>query len=136
MSCISDFDDYPFSLPQNWWKRIDFWNFSSQVKMRYLRQPYFKFLQQLNDYSKNHLAWKLVDDFLVSFYASFTTKSSNFVWSITSQNLNQFQKILFVGIFSTKSSVCLLNLRKIWGGGLTGWASWHGMAQLYKMLFK
>jgi len=37
---------------------------------------------------------KLVDDFLVSFYTSLTTKSSHdFVWSITSHNLNQFQKI-------------------------------------------
>jgi len=26
MSCMSDFDDYPFSLPQNWGKRMDFLN--------------------------------------------------------------------------------------------------------------
>ena len=50
------------------------------------------FLQKLNDYSENDLVLKLVDDFLASRYASLTTKSSNFVWSRTLRNLNQFQK--------------------------------------------
>jgi len=71
-----------------------FWKFSSQVKIRYLRQPPVKFLQQLNDYAKNDLVLKLVDDFVACRYASLTTKSSPFVWSITSRNLNQFQKKL------------------------------------------
>jgi len=31
-------------------------------------------------------------DFLASRYASLTTKSNHFVWSITSRNLNQFQR--------------------------------------------
>jgi len=34
----------------------------------------------------------LVDDFLVSFYVSLTTKISSFLWPITLQNLKQFQK--------------------------------------------
>jgi len=55
------------------------------------RLPFVKFLQQLNDYSKNDLVLKLVDDFLASLYALLITKSSHFVWSITSPNLNQFQ---------------------------------------------
>ena len=49
------------------------------MKIRYLRQPLVKFLQQLNDYSENDLVFKLVDDFLASHYASLTTKSSHFV---------------------------------------------------------
>jgi len=68
-----------------------FWKFSSQVKIRYFRQPPVKFLQQLTDYSENDLVLKSVDDFLASSYASLTTKSSHFVWSITLQNLSQFQ---------------------------------------------
>jgi len=60
------------------------------VKIRYLRQPPVKFLQQLNDYSESDFILKLVDDFLASRYTSLTTKSSHFVWSITSRNLNQF----------------------------------------------
>jgi len=48
-----------------------------------LRHSLFKFLQQLNDYSENDLVVKLVDDSLVSCYASLTTKSSSFVWPIT-----------------------------------------------------
>jgi len=51
-----------------------FWKFSLQVKVRYLRQPPVKFLQQLNDYSENILVLKLVDDFLASCYTSLTTK--------------------------------------------------------------
>jgi len=62
------------------------------VKKGYLR-PFVKFLQQLYDYSENGFVFKLVDDFLASHYASLTTKSSCFVWSITSRNLNQFKKI-------------------------------------------
>ena len=58
--------------------------FSSLLKKGYLRQPFVKFLQQLNDYSENDLVSKLVDYFLDSRYASLTTKSSHFVWSITS----------------------------------------------------
>ena len=71
-----------------------FWKFSSQVKIRYLRQPPVKFLQQLKDYSENDLVLKIVDDLLAIRYASLTTKSSYFVWSMTSWNLNQFQKNL------------------------------------------
>jgi len=41
-------------------------------------------LQQLNDYGENDLVSKLADDFLASRYASLTTKTSQFVWSITS----------------------------------------------------
>jgi len=44
------------------------------VKIRCLRQPPVKFLQQLNDYSENDLVLKLVGDFLASRYASLTTK--------------------------------------------------------------
>ena len=68
-----------------------FTNFSLLLKKGYLRQPFVKFAQQLNDYSENYLVLKLVDDFLASRYASLTTKSSHFVWSITLRNLNQFQ---------------------------------------------
>ena len=64
------------------------------MKIRYLRQPLVKLLQQLNEYSKTDLVLKLVDDFLAGHYASLTTKSSHFVRSITLQNLNQFQKYL------------------------------------------
>ena len=53
------------------------------MKIRYFRQPSVKFLQQLNDYSENDLVLKSVDDFLASSYASLTTKSSHFVWSIS-----------------------------------------------------
>jgi len=60
---------------------------------RYLRQPFVKLSQQLNDYTENDLVLKLVDDFLASHYASLTTKSSHFVWSITLRNLNQLKKI-------------------------------------------
>jgi len=34
-----------------------FGNFSSQVKIRYWRQPLFKLLQKLNDYSENDLVF-------------------------------------------------------------------------------
>ena len=30
---MSDFDDYPFYLHKNWGKHIDFWKFSSLVKI-------------------------------------------------------------------------------------------------------
>jgi len=56
-----------------------------------------KCLQQLNDYSKNDLVLTLVDDFLASRYTSLTirsTRSNHFVWSVTSQNFNQFPKNL------------------------------------------
>jgi len=59
--------------------------------MRYLRQPPVKLLQQLNDYTENDFVLKLFDEFLASRYASLTTKSSHFVWSMTLRNLNQFQ---------------------------------------------
>jgi len=62
------------------------------VQIRYLRQPLVKFFQGLNEYSENDLVLKIVDDFLRSRYASLTTKSSHFVWSITLRNLNQFKK--------------------------------------------
>jgi len=61
MSRMSDFEDYRFCFLQNSGKCMDF------------------------------LKKKLVDDFLASRCTSLTTKSSHFVWSITSQNLNQFQ---------------------------------------------
>jgi len=71
---------------------MDFLKFFSQVKIRYLRQPLLKFLQQLNDYSEFDLVFKLAVDFLVSRYTSLTTKSSHFVWSITAWNLHRFKK--------------------------------------------
>ena len=95
-----------------------FWKFFSQVKIRYLRQPPLKFLQNINEYIEDHFVLRLVDDFLGIPSASLTTKSSHFVWSITSRNLNNSNKIYFFGI-SMKSSICLWNLRKIWDGGLT-----------------
>jgi len=58
---------------------MDFQRFSSQVKIRYLRQVLVKFLQQLNDYSENDFVLNLVDDFLASRYTSLTTKSNHFV---------------------------------------------------------
>jgi len=67
---MSDFDDYPFSLPQNWVSALIFWKFSSQVKIKYLRQPPVKFLPQLNEYSDNDFVLNLVDDFLAGHYAS------------------------------------------------------------------
>jgi len=62
------------------------------VKIRYFRQPFVKFLQQLKDYSENDFVLKLVDDFLAGRYASLTTKSSHFVWSITLVFWNQHEK--------------------------------------------
>jgi len=91
MSRMSDFDDYPFSLPQNWGKRMDFLKFFFTNEERVVETNFCQVLQQLNDYSENDLVLKLVDDFLASRHASVTTKSSHFVWSITLQNLNQFQ---------------------------------------------
>jgi len=44
--------------------------FSSQVKIRYLRQPLVRFVQQLNKCSENDLVLKLFDDFLAIHYAS------------------------------------------------------------------
>jgi len=70
---------------------MDFKKFSSLLKKGYLRQPFVKFLQQLNDYGENDLVLKLVDNFLASRYASLTTKGSHFVWFIISRNLKQFQ---------------------------------------------
>ena len=87
MSRISDFDVYPFSSTQNEGKRMDFLQFSSQVKIRHLRQTL-----QLNNDIENDLVLKLVDDCLVSCYTSLTTKISHFVWTITLSNLYQFQK--------------------------------------------
>ena len=76
-----------------WGKCMDFLKFLFTSEEKILeRQPLVKFLQHLNDYSENDLVLKLVDDFLASRYASLTTKSSNFVWSRTLRNLNQFQK--------------------------------------------
>ena len=49
------------------------------MKIRYVRQPLVKFLQQLNDCSEIDLVLKLADDFLANCYASLTTKSSHFV---------------------------------------------------------
>jgi len=64
------------------------------VKITHLRQSLVKFLQQLNECSENYLVLKLVDDLLASYYASLTTKSSNFLLSITLQNLNQLKNDL------------------------------------------
>ena len=89
------------------------WKFFSQVKIRYLRQSPVKFLQQLNDYSKNDFILKLVDDFLTSCYTSLTTNSSHFRKTLTNSN-----KIKFFGIIM-KSSICSWSLRKIWDGGMT-----------------
>ena len=83
-----------------------FKDFSLLLKKGYLRQSFVKFLQQLNDYSENDLVLKLVDDFLASCYASLTTKSSHFVWSIIRETLTNFNKIYFFGI-SMKSSICI-----------------------------
>jgi len=73
-----------------WGEHMDFLQifFTSEDKM--LTQLPVKLLQQLNDYSDNDFISKLVDDFLASCYASLTTKSSHFVWSITLRNLDQF----------------------------------------------
>jgi len=62
---MSDFDDYPFSSPKIGVSTWIYWNFSSQVKIRYLRWPFVKFLQQLNDYSENDLVLKLIMIFLL-----------------------------------------------------------------------
>jgi len=67
---MSDFDDYPKIGVSAW----IFWKFSSQVKIRYLRQPPVKFLQQLHDFNENDLVLNLVDDFLACRYASLATK--------------------------------------------------------------
>jgi len=105
-----------------------FKDFSLLLKKGYLRQSFVKFLQQLNDYSENDLVLKFVDDFLASCYASLTTESSHFVWSIIRETLTNFNKIYFFGI-SMKSSICLWNLRIIWDGGLTDWGSWQRMTR-------
>jgi len=125
---MSDLDDYPFSLPQKWVSAWIFWNFSSQIKNGIFETSSFQVFTTINDYSGNDLVLKLVDDFHVSHYASLTRKSSRFVGSITLRNLNQFKKKL-VGS-SMKCSICLLNLRKYWDGGLTFplfLLIWHGM---------
>jgi len=41
-----------------------FKNFSSLLMRGYLRQPFVKFLQQINDYSENDFVLKFVDGFL------------------------------------------------------------------------
>jgi len=112
MSRMSDFDDSPFSLPQNWGNPMDLLNFffTSEDK-RYLRQTLFKFLQQLNDYNENALVLKSVDDVLASHYASLTIKSSHFVWSITLQNLNQFQQNFFFFGISIKKVLSAYEIR-------------------------
>jgi len=89
------------------------------VKKRYLRQPLVKFLQQLNDYSENDLILKFVDDFLVSRYTSLTTKSSLFVWSTISRNLNQLKFSRNPKIFEKLSYVIALKsfdlaLKRYW----------------------
>jgi len=61
---MSDFDDYPFSLPQNWGKRMDFLKFFFTSEDKILET----FFSQV-----------FVDYFLASHYASLTTKSSHFV---------------------------------------------------------
>jgi len=48
----------------------------------------------------------LVDDFLRCRYASLTTKSRHFAWSITSRNLNQFQNNLV--FWNQHEKFCLL----------------------------
>jgi len=44
-----------FLYPKIWVSAWIFKNFSSLLKKGYLRQPFVKFLQQLNDYSENDL---------------------------------------------------------------------------------
>ena len=88
---MSDFDDYPFYLPQNWGKRMDFLKIFFTSEEKILESTSCQIFTTFNDYSENDLDLKLVDDFLPSRYASLTTKSSHFVWSITSRNLNRFQ---------------------------------------------
>jgi len=109
ISRMSDFDDHPFSLPQNWGKHMDFQKnfFASEVKI-------FEITFCLLSFCRNLMITvrKVVDDFLASYYGSLTTESSHFVWSITLQNLTQFQKSLVFWI-SIRSSICLWNLRKI-----------------------
>ena len=93
-------------------------NFSSLLKKGYSRQPFVKLLQQLNDYSENDLVLNLVDYFLASRYAS---KSSHFVRSITSQNLNQFLKKL---VFRNQHEKFYLLIK--FEENLRWWADWVG----------
>jgi len=131
MSCMSDFDDYPFPLLQNCGKCMGFLKFFFTSEEKIFETALFvKFLWQFYDCSYYDLVLKLVDGFLASCYASLTTKSWHFVWSITSQNLNQFKKNL-VFWNQHESFVCILNLRRNWDGGLTGWDSWHRMTLIY-----
>ena len=66
MSGMSDFDDYPFSLPQNWGKRIDLKKFFFTTEERILETNFCQVLQQLNDYSENDFVLKLTIFLLVA----------------------------------------------------------------------
>jgi len=88
-----------------------FWNFSSQVKIRYLRHSFLKFLLII---------------FLLVIMLHWPQKVV-ILWFITLQSLNQFQNNLTFLNQHEKYELLILNLRKIWDGGLTGWDSWHGM---------
>jgi len=52
---MCDFDDYPFSLPQNWGKRISFLKFFFTSEDKILETTTCQVLQQLNYYSENDL---------------------------------------------------------------------------------
>ena len=85
---------------------------------------------------KNDLILKLVDNILASRYASLTTKSSYFVWSITLQNLNPFCFLFF--FLDQHEKFCLLikfeeNLRW-WVDFSFFWFIWHGMTHLSKFM--
>jgi len=125
----------PIFFTLNWGSAWIFWKFSSQVKIKSLRQPPVKFLQQFKWLQWEWFSFKVSRWFLASPYASLTTKSSHFVWSITSQNLNQFQKIS-----SLESARKALSACEIWGksrvvGWLfqVSWFIWHRMTQKSKV---
>jgi len=73
---------------------MHFWKFFFTSENKILNTTFFKFLQQINDYSKNDLVLQLVDDIPASCCTSLTTKSSQITWSITLRNLSQFEKLL------------------------------------------
>jgi len=106
-------------LHQNWGKRMDFLIFIFPSEDKILEPSSFQVFTTIKWWQWKwfiickmiYFFLKIVDEFLASCYASLLTKCSYFAWSITSQNLN-LKKSLFVGN-SMKSSICLLNLKKI-----------------------
>jgi len=85
-SRTSDFDDCPFSKCMDILKIF----FTSEDKI--LETTSCQVFTTIKWLQWEYVVLKLVDDFLGSRYASLTTKSSDFVWSITSRNLNQSQQ--------------------------------------------